>query len=433
MKWLGYSALTLGLLIACEKDIPFEYTKAATVAPPIPTPGLPFDAGHASIDAQVAPPVDSGPVVEIPTGEFTKSGLLKAFADCSVDRYREFDERATVLRDAARAWATSPTDDTRAAAQAAWRSANDSWQVAELFRFGPSGPASEGGGKDIRNEIYFFPDINDCLVDQLLVSRNYTQQPLTLSLNAKGLGALEYLLFYAGDANSCSSVVTINAGSPSPWAKLDPSERTRRRAEYAAVLADDLSVRASTLLAAWDPSKGNFHAQFSGAGTPASQTFLQQQDAFNVVDNALFYWDKELKDYKVAIPVGLSVECTSGRCPERAEARFAQASNANIVQNIRGFRLLFQGCGPGFSGLGFDDYLRAIGNGALADRMTAAASAAQLSAETLPQPLDALVSSDPARLIALHSALKGVSDPLKAEFGSSLNLELPAASQGDND
>lgn len=436
MKRLGVLALTIGLLPACEKDIPFEFTKAASVTPVVPTPGISLDAGRGSLDAQTPSPVDSGPqlpVVEIPTGEFTKSGLLKAFADCSLARYREFNERATVLREAARAFATTPTDELRAPAQAAFLAANESWQQAELFRFGPSGPASEPGGKDTRNEIYFFPDINDCQVDQQVVSGNYEKQPLALNLSAKGLGALEYLLFYTGSANSCPSIVTINSGSPSPWAALAPAELTRRRAAYAAALADDISARASALYVAWDPSQGNFHAQFAGAGTPASQTFAQQQDALNVVDNALFYWDKELKDYKVAIPVGLSMDCTTGRCPERVESRFSQSSNSNIVQNIRGFRLLFQGCGPGFSGLGFDDYLRAIGKGELADRMSAGASAAQVSAETLPAPLDALVGSDPARVIALHTALKVVSDPLKAEFVSSLNLELPAAAQGDND
>ncbi|MEY4515343.1 MAG: hypothetical protein RLZZ450_7465, partial [Pseudomonadota bacterium] len=59
--------------------------------------------------------------------------------------------------------------------------------------------------------------------------------------------------------------------------------------------------------------------------------------------------------------------------------------------------------------------------------------AAQAAAEALPAPIDTLVTSDPARVIALHTALKAVSDPLKAEFVSSLNLELPTAAQGDND
>ena len=53
MKWLGYSALALGLLVACEKDLPFERTKAPVVTPVVPMPGLSFDAGRASMDAQV--------------------------------------------------------------------------------------------------------------------------------------------------------------------------------------------------------------------------------------------------------------------------------------------------------------------------------------------------------------------------------------------
>src|ERR1700712_2204213 len=116
-----------------------------------------------------------------------------------------------------------------------------SWQVTELFRFGPIGPASEPGGKDYRNAVYFFPDITLCVVDQQLVSRGYQSAPLTLDVGAKGLGALEYLLFDAGASNSCSSAITINAGTPSPWALLDAAELNARRAAYAGALADDLA------------------------------------------------------------------------------------------------------------------------------------------------------------------------------------------------
>jgi uncharacterized protein len=435
MKRLGLAALCVSLLLACEKEVPFEITRPAAptgAAAPTPTPS--FDASVASIDAQVAVSVDSGAVQELPTGTFTKAGLLKSIADCSVGRYREFSERAGALRTAAQAWNAAPGDEAlRLAAQSAWRNAMESWQQSELFRFGPSGPASEPGGKDLRSEIYFWPDINNCLVDLQLVSKSYERRPLNLSLSAKGLGALDYLLSYTGtDQNSCAASTTINTGEPSPWKALTPDEIVRRRAAYALAVAEDLTLRANELLDAWDPAKGNFHAQLSQAGA-GSATYASEHDAFNVVDNALFYLDKELKDYKVAIPVGLSVECMAERCPERVESRYSFASNSNIVHNLRGFRLLFQGCGPSYSGLGFDDYLRAINQGALADRMQQALIAAEQSAATLPAPLEALLASDPARAIALHAAIKAVTDPLKMEFVTSLNLELPTAAQGDND
>jgi len=435
MKRLGLVALSVSLLFACDKETPFEITKPATPAgpnTPLPTPTL--DASVGTLDAQVPAPVDSGAVEETPTGVFTKAGLLKAFADCSVGRYREFSERATALRTAALAWNAAPADDAlRVAAQNAWRSAMESWQQSELFRFGPSGPASEPAGKDLRNEIYFWPDVNNCLVDIQLVNKTYEQRPLSLSLSAKGLGALDYLLSYTGtEQNSCSASITINAGDPSPWKQLAADEIVRRRAAYALAVAEDLAARADELSAAWDPAKGNFHAQFSQAGA-GSTTYASEQDAFNVVDNALFYFDKELKDYKVAIPVGISVECMPGPCPDRVESRYSFASNSNIVQNIRGFRLLFQGCGANYSGLGFDDYLRAVNQGPLADRMQAALIAAEQSAATLPTTLESMLTTNPNRVVELHTALKGVSDPLKMEFVTSLNLELPAAAQGDND
>jgi predicted lipoprotein len=431
MKWLGLSVFALGLVSGCEKAVPFENTKPADRSQVIPTVSL--DGGFGSLDAQVAASSDGGGEPELPTQAFTKPALLKAIADCSLGRYREFNELASALRDATAAWAENPNEELRAAAQNAWRAANDSWQVSELFRFGPTGPAFEPGGKDYRNAIYFFPDILNCQVDQAIVSRSYAARPLNLLVSARGLGALEYLLFYNGSANSCGAGITINTGTPNPWQQLDAAELNRRRAEYAGALGDDLSVVAKAVLDAWDPAVGNFHAQFANAGALAGGVFKTDQDAFNVIDNAFFYIDRELKDYKLAIPAGLSLSCGSTVCPEAVEARFSLASNSNMGNNVRGFRSLFQGCGPNYSGLGFDDYLSAINKGDLAARMIAAAVDAQTSAATLPLPLEQLINADRGRVVALHTAVKGISDLLKTEFVSSLNLELPTAAQGDND
>ncbi|MDB4972416.1 MAG: putative Iron-regulated protein precursor [Myxococcaceae bacterium] len=435
MRWLVLSMLALACASGCEKNVPFELTKPASFGPARATPVTSLDGGLAALDAQVRPPAndDAAAVSNQPVEAFTKARLLKAIADCSLARYRDFAERAAALRDATALFAASPSAELRAAAQASWRLAMSSWQVDELFRFGPAGPASEPGGKDYRNAIYFFPDVNNCQVDQQLVSRGYASTPLNLSVGAKGLGALEYLLFYTGPSNSCSPGQTLNTGSPSPWAKLAPDELERRRAEYASAVAADLSVLAKTVLDAWEPSVGGFYTQFSAAGTPASSAFPTDQAAFNVLDHAFFYVDKELKDFKIALPAGLSLDCPASTCPEAVESRFSQASNQNISDNLRGFRLLYQGCGPSYSGLGFDDYLVESGKRDLAARISAAAAAAEASADTLPLPLEPLLQADRARVVALHTAVKELSDLLKTEFASSLNLELPGAGPGDND
>ena len=84
-----------------------------------------------------------------------------------------------------------------------------------------------------------------------------------------------------------------------------------------------------------------------------------RQDAYAAV---------QLKDDKLGTPLGLSEECPAMTCPDRVESRFARVSTANLQANLRGFRRLFQGCGENGAGIGFDDWLREVGNGNLADR-----------------------------------------------------------------
>jgi predicted lipoprotein len=434
MSRLAVSVVGAGLcalLSACEKPTPFEYTgPAGSSPPPVAAP---------SLDATVFVPVDAGgadAAPETPTGEFTQPALLKAIADCALERHRGFVQLATALRDATRSHAEAPSQEALGAAQQAWRAAIAAWQELELFRFGPAGTSGVAGGKGLRNNIYFYPDLNNCQVDQVVVSRAYTMGGQVLSVGAKGLGALEYLLFYAGTANSCPGGITINTppseGAPTPWQELDQAELTRRRTDYAAAVAADVLVQASAIVTAWEPGQGDFYTQFTTAGA-GSTLFPRAVDAFNVVDNAMFYLDTELKDYKVAIPAGISDACLAEVCPEDVESRFSGMANQNMRSNISGFRLLFQGCGSNYSGLGFDDWLRSIGVGELADRINGAIVAADTAVATLPQPFEATLSSDVTRARSIHAAIKAISDPFKTEFFSVLNLDRPSAAQGDND
>ena len=51
----------------------------------------------------------------------------------------------------------------------------------------------------------------------------------------------------------------------------------------------------------------------------------------------------------------------------------------------------------------------------------------------LEPPLEQALYVDPSRVRALHAAVKAITDPLKTEFLTVLNLDLPKVSEGDND
>jgi hypothetical protein len=94
---------------------------------------------------------------------------------------------------------------------------------------------------------------------------------------------------------------------------------------------------------------------------------------------------------------------------------------------------LFEGCGENYVGVGFDDWLREAGQGELADRMLENLGAAQLAVSSLPRLLEDAFYDAPEEARAVHTAVKGVTDLLKTEFVSVLNLELPMTAEGDND
>jgi hypothetical protein len=186
-------------------------------------------------------------------------------------------------------------------------------------------------------------------------------------------------------------------------------------------------------VAAWLPTGGNFVASVSQAGN-GSDIFATEQAALNAVSHALFYVEKEVKDYKLGWPLGLVAECTSGSCPGASELPYSGQSGPSIAQNLKGFRLLFEGCGANYSGFGFDDWLRAADpEGDLAERMLSRLDSADNAVASLPRLLEDAFYDAPDEALAVHAAVKTVTDLLKTEFVTVLNLDLPMTAEGDND
>lgn len=360
---------------------------------------------------------------------FEKGRLLAAAADCALGRYRAFETVARDLETAAKAWAAAPGDDAiRTAARDAFGKAMDEWQQAELFRFGPAAVSKSPGGKDLRDQIYVWPLVSRCRIDETIVSGSYATPAFATSLvSGRGLGALEYLAFYDGTDNGCSSFSSINATGS--WAALGPLELRRRKALYASAIASDVVVRAGTLVRAWDAAGGNFRDELVKAGS-GSRTYATNQDALNSVNDALFYVEVEVKDLKLARPLGLA-ECGAADCAKTVESFWARRSKENLKENLAGFRNLFQGCGQ--SDEGFDAWLRASNAGDVADRMLAAITTSEGALDAIGPSLEDALKTEPEKVRALYTAVKSLTDLLKTEFVTVLNLELPTTSEGDND
>ncbi|ASJ73351.1 imelysin family protein [Granulosicoccus antarcticus] len=356
--------------------------------------------------------------------------------DIFMPALRDFSAKAQTLDLAVTEHAGSPTDATlKNAAQLAWREAMHSWQYLEPLQLGPAGLSTglDGtrGGADLRSDIYSFPLLNTCTIEEL--ASNDLSVSEGSAANATGLGALEFLLFNE-QSDPCS------LGTPATAAQ---------RANYAASAALRVHNVADDLLQRWEPDGGNFLGEWNTAGL-TSEFYSLPQNALNALSVALFYVDKATKDVKIANPTGIGASdlpaCDTISCPERLESRLSGSSGDNIQANVQVFYDVFNGVD---NGRGLNDLLRGIDRDDLADEITAELDAVLEHLDTMQPQFDLAVEAitdadacingtanpgpEAPAACALHGYLKIAMDTFRGPIAASLSLAAPNSAAGDND
>jgi hypothetical protein len=146
----------------------------------------------------------------------------------------------------------------------------------------------------------------------------------------------------------------------------------------------------------------------------------------------MFYIEITVKDLKLARPLGI-MDCEDTTCPQALESRYAGRSKQHLRNNLLGFRRLMAGCDDG-EGTGFDDLLASMNAAALGEAMRADTNAAIDAVDAIPgDDLAKALADDIASVKNAHAAVKKITDALKTDFVSVLDLELPKTVEGDND
>jgi predicted lipoprotein len=216
------------------------------------------------------------------------------------------------------------------------------------------------------------------------------------------------------------------------WQKLVAGDLAKRRAEYAASVAEGLHQTANQLVSAWQA----FAPELSKAGA-GSKLFANTSDAVNAVTNAMFYLDTETKDMKIANPAGLSMACMAKPCPEKVEHPYAKVSKESVIANIEGFRDLFRGLPPAGADKtemwGVRDLLHGVSQSALANEMDGLLDNALAAANGIDITLEAALLAKDKRVPALYAKIQDLTARLKSDFIVQLHLSAPMNAAGDND
>lgn len=376
---------------------------------------------------------------EQPQDDFDRAALLENLGENVIlPTYTAFADDANALSEATKAWHDAvvaadgePATSARDGARAAWRTAMATWQQAEVFQVGPAGPSGvRTGGQNMRDEIYSWPTVNPCLVDQGLVDKAYADADFAEAtlVDARGLDALAYLLFNTAPANQCPPQLEMQTG----WQSMSRTEKRRRRAAYAETVAADVATRADALVAAWAPEQQDFLGKLAAAGTDASP-YTTAQTALDEILAGLFYVELTTKDAKLAVPAGLSSRCGSPPCPEYLESTWAQQSKENIIANLRALQRAHRGGDELDSGIGFDDFLTELGAPDVAEQMDTAISDSIAAMQGLNGSLEQALERDLDAVRDAHSVMREVTTILKGDFVTVLMLQVPQEGAGDSD
>jgi uncharacterized protein len=360
----------------------------------------------------------------------TVSALLadvgpQAILPALVDFRAEVDDLTARLIAWEEALESSTGTDELVSVQAQWQATMAAWQHLEVMQVGPAGSSLTAiGGADLRDEIYSWPTINPCRIDQETSYEGWNDADyFTANLvNSYGLDALEHTLF-SGLDNTCPGQVDINADGT--WDSLGESGVIANRAAFSIVLSEQLAAQAAALTEAWSSDGADFSGQLDGT---IDGPYTSEQEALNAVYDALFYLETVTKDRKLGMPLGIS-DCGEAICPEDVEGLTSGTGIDAIVANLDGFEVLF----TGGEGIGFDDLLTDLGHGDLSVQVLTDLDAARTLALTIDAPLDAAVVDQTAEVEALYDAIKAVTDTLKGDLATVLALSIPSEAAGDND
>lgn len=390
-------------------------------------------------------PAASTPAASSSSEDFDLAGMLVDIADkVMIPNYEALSAATDALSAASGvdSYCSSIGTAGEAAAQDAvklvWQDAVNAMQKTEPHAVGPIANNED----TLRNRIHSYAntDLGVCSIDRSVVAQGSSDFDLGVrSSNQRGLGAIEYLLFNPVLTTNCAPQIT----ETSEWDALSTQEQKTQRCNYASKLATDVAAAASAVLTSWEPSGNDYRATFVSEGNAGAS--LQA-----LTDVIIVHMDKEAKDRKVGIPTGVKEECSSFSCASLVEFPYTETSSAAIKNNLQGFRSVF----TAGDGKGLDDLITERGyaevTASLLEKTDAALAnidAATVSifdqataindSATETQCTNSYVSPDTQSTnysaCALTGLMKRITDVLKIEFVTVLEVNLPGSVQSDND
>lgn len=268
---------------------------------------------------------------------FDRNEMLANIADNAILPYHlSFIEQTENLKTETENFSNNPSLNSLANVQEAWKSAVQVWRICELFNLGPIQSSY------VHNKIDESPS-NTTFIDNHIYGSGILDESYieNIGSNAKGIPALEYLLF------------NLENGNQTVIDSFTISNYSSRRMEYTIALSQNLHSKAIKLHNIWAAEGDNYYTEFiqsEGSDLGSSISMLANQMVTLI---------ERVVQTKLGKPLGKASNMQGH--PELVEALASGQSLQNIKDNLRSLELAFSGITTAnVDGLGLDDYLDAL-------------------------------------------------------------------------
>ncbi|HEX4462646.1 MAG TPA: imelysin family protein, partial [Polyangia bacterium] len=296
----------------------------------------------------------------------------------------------------------TPTADSLAATQTAWRAARAALRKLDALHFGPIATLGIGDRIDAS-------PADDTSIDGIVAATTPIDSTFIGSLGdtSKGFLGVEYLLFSADGADAALARL-VGDGAPA------------RRRTLLRAMCDEVAASAHALSDAWsDPTTGYALAiTTAGAG---SKVYPRQRGALDDLVGGSAYALEVVVGIRLAIPLGK--KSTTGMPDPSADPTLASDSAVNDMNATLAGTLAM------WSGQGFN--AQVLSSSAQMDSQAVTEqTACDTSVAAIPSPFAAAVVNQTATVTAAYDACKTWKDSWNMELTSALGASLQVS---DND
>ena len=311
-----------------------------------------------------------------PGNEYDFRPILVDFTNnVVIATYRNIDNNASALADAALALREAASEEALSSARDAWTATRAPWEYSEGFLFGPV----DFNGFDPALDSWPVNrvDLDAVLAGDSDLTVSYVN---TLDGTLKGFHTIEYLLFEDGGSKTVDQF-------------------TDRQFDYLIASTRNLAQTASALHESWLPTGGDFGSRVMNAGS-GSDIYPSQRSAIQEIVNGMIGICDEVANGKIADPF---VEQDT----RLVESQFSYNSIEDFQNNIRSVQNAYTGDYAGVAGHGLDEFV-ASEDAALDARLKSEIETAITQIGQISYPFRDAIFTDAAQIETAQQAVARV-------------------------